>query len=288
MPTKPILLAEDDSNDVFIFWRYHKLCGVHNPLEVFSDGEDIISYFKSSRATCPLPALVFLDLKMPRMGGLEVLEFLSKSGYEQFSTVVLTGNGDSDLRAKVQQLGATSCLAKPVEKRQFCELMAGSESIQMEGCFDVPGPGNAPAQVLLGAGLHPMHAEIFGRKDAWPSARIAVIGRDDATRQALERLLRAAGLGARVYASAREFLASVQLEQTDCLLLNTSLPAMDCPDLAERLRAINIAVPIIVITNPSASGQLVNVASNSVVACLNSPVEWETLRQAISSALQRK
>jgi FixJ family two-component response regulator len=63
---------------------------------------------------------------------------------------------------------------------------------------------------------------------------------------------------------------------------------MDCPDLAERLRAINIAVPIIVITNPSASGQLVNVASNSVVACLNSPVEWETLRQAISSALQRK
>src|SRR5215472_7886326 len=184
-----------------MFWRFHKLCGVHNPLEVFSDGEDVISYFKSSRATCPLPALVFLDLKMPRMGGLDVLEFLSKSGYEEFSTVVLTGNEDSHLRAKAQQLGARLCLTKPVEKRRFCELMGGIEGVVMEGCVDAPGAGSEPGQALLGAGLHPMHAEIFGRKDAWRPARIAVISRDDATRQALERLLRAAGLEAHVFPS---------------------------------------------------------------------------------------
>jgi len=285
---KPILLAEDDSNDVFMFWRYHKLCGIHNPLEVFSDGEDIVSYFKSSRANCPLPALVFLDLKMPRMGGLEVLEFLSKSGHNGFSTVVLTGNEDSELRAKAEQLGATSCLTKPVEKRRFCELIGATEGVDMEGCVDVPTAASARAKTLLGAGLHPIHGEILGRKDPLRPCRIAVIGRDDFTREALERLLRAAGLGAQVFASTQDFLASGQVEQTDCLLLNTSLPAMDCPDLAERLRGTKVALPIILITSPSAAGQLVNVASHGVVASLTSPVEWEILRQGISSAVQRK
>jgi FixJ family two-component response regulator len=66
-----------------------------------------------------------------------------------------------------------------------------------------------------------------------------------------------------------------------CLLLNTTLPAMDCPDLAERLRSANATLPIIVIATPLAAGQLVNVSSLGIAACLTSPVEWETLRQAI-------
>jgi CheY-like chemotaxis protein len=176
---------------------------------------------------------------------------------------------------------------KPVEKRQFCELMGRTEGIEMKGCADVPFPGIAPAETLQGEGLHPMHREIFGGKDAWWRARIVVIGRDGPTTEALQRLLRAAGLGARVFASAEEFLGSEQVQQTDCVLLNTSLPAMDCPDLAERLRGVNVALPIIVVTSPSTFGQLVNLSSLGVVACLASPVEWDTLRLAISAALKR-
>jgi len=284
---KPILLAEDDSNDVFMFWQYHKMCGVNNHLEVFSDGEDIITYFKSGGANCPLPVLVFLDLKMPRMGGLQVLEFLRRSDYAGFSSVILTGNEDPELRARAERLGAASCLSKPMVKRQFCELMGRTEGIEMVGCADMPLGGLARATSLQGGVVHAMHREIFGGGEAWWGARIAVIGRDDATKEAFRRLLRAAGLEPDVFASSEEFLASGQVERTDCVLLNTSLPAIDCPFLAERLRGMKVALPIVVITSPSAFGQLVDMSSHGVVACLASPVEWGTLRNAISSALRR-
>ena len=287
MSDQPILLAEDDSSDVFLFWRFHKMCGVHNRLEVFSDGEDVISYLKSARGNCPIPALVFLDLKMPKMGGLEVLEYLSKSGCQGFPTVLLTGNENPALLAKAHQLGATSSLTKPVEKRQFYELMGKIDGIEMKGCADVPIATIAPAKPLHATILPPAHREIFGSRNAWPSAGIAVIGRDVVNTQALERLLRAAGLDARVFDSTRDFLASGQVEQTGCLLLHTTLPGMDCPELRDGLRGMNAAVPIIVVTSPSAVGQPQNLSQNGIVACLATPVEWETLREAISLALQR-
>jgi len=153
-----------------MFWRFHRLCGIQNPLEVFSDGEDVITWFKSNRAACALPALVFLDLKMPRMGGLDVLEYLSKSDHRGFSIVVLSGNEDSNLLAKAQQLGATSLLPKPVEKQQFCQLMDKIEGVKMEGCVDVPRLLIAPDKSFHGTGLHPLHREIFAGKDQWPPA----------------------------------------------------------------------------------------------------------------------
>jgi len=287
MSDQPILLAEDDSGDVFMFWRFHKMCGVHNRLEVFSDGEDIISWFKSSRANCPIPALLFLDWKMPRMGGLEVLDYLSKSGFQDFPTILLTGNEDPNLLATAQQLSVTSFLTKPVEKLQFCELLARTEGIEMKGCPEVPTTGIVPANSLRATILPPMHREVFGSKDAWPPAGIALICRDLFARQALERLLRAAGMDAHVFDSTRDFLASRQVQQTGCLLLHTTLPAMDCPELREGLRGINATVPIIVITSPSAVGQPQHLPQNGIVASLATPVEWPTLREAISLALQR-
>jgi len=132
-----------------------------------------------------------------------------------------------------------------------------------------------------------MHREVFEHNDAWQSAAIAIIGRDLFTRQALERLLRAAGMEAHVFESTRDFLGCGRVEQTDCLILHTTLPGMDCPELREGLRGMKTAVPIIVITSPAAVGQPQNLSQHGIVACLASPVEWETLREAISSALQR-
>jgi len=135
--------------------------------------------------------------------------------------------------------------------------------------------------------LHPMHREIFEHKDTSPPAAIAIVGHDLFTRQALERLLRAAGMHAHVFDSTRDFLASRQVEQTGCLLLHTTLPGMDCPQLREGLRGMNATLPTIVITSPAAVGQPQNLSQHGIVACLASPVEWDTLREAISSALQR-
>ena len=67
---KPILLATHDSNTVSMFRHYHQQCGILNPLEVFSDGEDVVRYLESDRLNHPLPVLLLLGVKMARMGGI--------------------------------------------------------------------------------------------------------------------------------------------------------------------------------------------------------------------------
>jgi CheY-like chemotaxis protein len=74
----PILLATNDSNDVYTFWGYHKQCGVHNRVEIVSDGEDALRYLASTTPNHPLPALVIISLTKPRVGGLKVLEQLAE------------------------------------------------------------------------------------------------------------------------------------------------------------------------------------------------------------------
>jgi two-component system response regulator len=158
--SKPILLAEDDADDVFMFRRHYERCGVHNPLHVVSSGEDVVKYFEASRLNYPLPALLFLDLKMPIVGGLEVLDYLKRSSQDGFTTIVLSGSQDLKMVTQAYQLGAGSFLTKPIEKQEFCDLMARFEAVKMDGCPPAEGlsastakavsqPGAGPASSLL-------------------------------------------------------------------------------------------------------------------------------------------
>jgi CheY-like chemotaxis protein len=131
---RPILLATDDSNDVFAFWRYHKQCRIQNRLELASDGEDVVSYLASSRQTHPLPALLVVSLKMARMGGLQVLEHLMASCQRGFSTVLLVGIEDHDatLAATAHRLGVELFLMKPIQKEHFFKLMSQFHAVHMD------------------------------------------------------------------------------------------------------------------------------------------------------------
>ena len=75
----PILYVEDDENDVYFMRRAFRKLGISESLFVARDGEEGIEYLAGSgkfsdREAFPLPALVFLDVKMPRRSGLDVLE----------------------------------------------------------------------------------------------------------------------------------------------------------------------------------------------------------------------
>src|SRR5947208_5596528 len=93
-----ILLVDDDHNDVLLVERAMKKAGLLHPLIHRQDGEEAIDYLDgkppySDRAKHPLPTLVLLDLKMPRMTGLDVLTWLQKQPHlAKIPVVILTAS----------------------------------------------------------------------------------------------------------------------------------------------------------------------------------------------------
>src|SRR5512132_2547028 len=96
-----ILIAEDDENDVFLIKRALHQAQFDNPLQVVQNGEEAIAYLKGSapyedRDKHPMPALLLLDLKMPRKNGFEVLSWVRQHPeYNSLAIVVLTSSQES-------------------------------------------------------------------------------------------------------------------------------------------------------------------------------------------------
>lgn len=123
-----ILLVEDNEDDVFLMQRALVAARVANPVVVVRDGEDAIRYLAGAapyqdRAANPLPAVVFLDLKIPFKSGHEVLAWIrAQSALESLVVVVLTSSDEpSDLR-RAYSLGANSYLMKPLSPSQLTSL----------------------------------------------------------------------------------------------------------------------------------------------------------------------
>jgi CheY-like chemotaxis protein len=81
MTAPPVLHVEDDENDVLLMRQAWTRVDVQNPLKVVSDGREAIAYLSgegqyANRVEHPLPCLVLLDLKMPKMTGLDVLRWI--------------------------------------------------------------------------------------------------------------------------------------------------------------------------------------------------------------------
>jgi CheY-like chemotaxis protein len=116
---KPVLIADDDPNDVFFLRRAFKKAGFDHLIMDVRDGTEVIEYLSGGsvyedRGKFPLPALVFLDLKMPKMTGFEVLEWLqSKPEYKNLPVVVFSSSALDTDRAKASLLGASEYRVKP-------------------------------------------------------------------------------------------------------------------------------------------------------------------------------
>jgi len=116
-----VLVADDDANDVFFLRRAFQKAGLTCPIMEVSDGERAICYLSGSdrfadRVRFPMPALLFLDLKMPKVSGFEVLEWLQKhNGLATVKVIVLSSsNLPSDMQ-KARALGAHDYRVKPAD-----------------------------------------------------------------------------------------------------------------------------------------------------------------------------
>lgn len=114
-----VLVADDDANDIFFLRRAFQKAGISCSILDVPDGEKAINYLTGSdgfgdRRRFPLPCLLFLDLKMPKISGFEVLEWLQKhDGVLKMKIVVLSSsNLPSDMQ-KARLLGAHDYRVKP-------------------------------------------------------------------------------------------------------------------------------------------------------------------------------
>lgn len=115
----PILLVEDSPDDVALFKRAINKAAVNYPLQVVTDGETAIAYLLGSgvyadRELYPLPALVLLDLKLPRKSGHEVLAWLrAQPKLRRLPVVVLTTSRESSDINRAYDACVNSYLVKP-------------------------------------------------------------------------------------------------------------------------------------------------------------------------------
>jgi CheY-like chemotaxis protein len=122
---RPILLVEDNPMDVDLTRRAFAKRNIVNPLEVARDGEEALAWFQQLAPDSPLPVVVLLDLKLPRVSGLEVLRQIK--AHERFArvpvVVLTTSREDGDVKS-AYDLGANSYIVKPVEFEKFIDVAA--------------------------------------------------------------------------------------------------------------------------------------------------------------------
>lgn len=124
-----LLVVEDDPNDVLFIRRGLSKAGVSDRVRVARDGEEALAYLRGDggyqdRALHPLPALITLDLKLPRKRGLDVLEWLRNDPrFKDLPVVILTSSKQSEDIARARELGVMGYHVKPVDLKGFMELV---------------------------------------------------------------------------------------------------------------------------------------------------------------------
>lgn len=123
-----ILLVEDNEDDIFFMKRALKAAGIRNLLHTVEDGQQALDYLAGrgefgDRVAYPVPSIIFLDLKLPMKGGLDVLAWIREQpDLENIVVVVLTSSNEpSDLK-EAYRLGANSYVVKPPTAGQLIEL----------------------------------------------------------------------------------------------------------------------------------------------------------------------
>lgn len=126
---RPILAAEDEETDRFILNLAFERAKLPGPLMTVNDGGECVDYLSgvgsfADRALHPLPALLLLDLKMPRMHGFEVLQWLAtRPELKDLPAVVLSSSPDESDIQKARQLGARDYFVKPQSLDELVKIL---------------------------------------------------------------------------------------------------------------------------------------------------------------------
>lgn len=125
----PILVAEDDENDILLMRRAFARANVPNPVFVVRNGQEAIDYLSGAgsfadRASFPAPGMLLLDLKMPGKDGFDVLAWLrTQRQFDSLPVVVLTSSKVQPDIDRSRQLGVYDYRVKPHKFEDLVPLL---------------------------------------------------------------------------------------------------------------------------------------------------------------------
>ncbi|MER8634242.1 response regulator [Mesorhizobium opportunistum] len=119
-----------------------------------------------------------------------------------------------------------------------------------------------------------------------PRSLIAVVDDDESVRESLPGLLRVLGYDAQAFSSAKCFLSSNAVAESNCLVLDIAMPEVSGPELAEELRRMGNQLPIIFITAHRHEVESPRVQAQHPRACLLKPFSDTALANAVEAALR--
>ena len=129
-----ILVADDSSDDSELLKRAFQKSGLHNPVQLLTDGRQVIDYLRheaSHSIELPaLPLLLFLDLNMPRCTGFNVLDWVRKQPHLQSLPTIVFSNSDqpSDIEESLR-LGAHGYWVKPSRFEDLLKMVAKLKAV---------------------------------------------------------------------------------------------------------------------------------------------------------------
>ena len=123
-PKKRILVAEDNSNDVFLLKSAFQEAAPNVELRIFEDGTALVNHLQSPLQETPTPELLLLDLNIPGMDGFQVLEWIRRQpGLRKMPVVIFSSSGAAADIDQAYELGANSYLVKPFDFRRLTEIV---------------------------------------------------------------------------------------------------------------------------------------------------------------------
>jgi CheY-like chemotaxis protein len=126
---KPALIADDDPNDLVLLGEALKRIPFPLHFNFVQDGTQVLDYLRATgafqdRAKYPFPSILFLDLKMPKMSGMEVLDWINRHPEARVvPTIIVSSSGMQEDVKKAYELGVNSYLVKPTSFPELARLM---------------------------------------------------------------------------------------------------------------------------------------------------------------------
>jgi CheY-like chemotaxis protein len=154
MTRKPfvVLLAEDDEHDIVATKRAWQKHNIANPLYIVNDGEECLDFLHrrgkySEHSSAPRPGILLLDIKMPKMDGLAVLERIrNDEELRRLPVIILTTSKAEEDRLRGYDLGVNAYIVKPVGFENF------SEAVRAINVFwqlvELPGGDHEPNSIV--------------------------------------------------------------------------------------------------------------------------------------------